>query len=287
MRRPIASALAERLESASFLDPAGKTIGKKVRDAIPRGPIKDALSGVSLGHPLHPLMTDVSIGTWTSAVMLDVVGGRQSRKAAERLLAAGLAATPVTLAAGWSDWADTEPASAEIRRSGLVHAALNGTATALFALSLADRRAGRLARGRALSFAGISLLGAGGLIGAHLSYAQGVGVDTTAFQEGGTEWTPALARADLVEGTPACAQVDGDDVLIVLQDGRLHALADRCTHRSGALHEGGLGDGTITCPLHGSCFRLEDGSVLRGPSAYPQPVFQTRVTDGMVEVRRS
>lgn len=287
MRRPIAYALAERLESASFLDPAGKTIAKKIRDAIPGGPVKDALSGVSLGHPLHPLLTDVVIGAWTSAVMLDVLGGRESRKAAERLVVAGLAATPVTLAAGWSDWADTEPASAEIRRSGLVHAALNGTATTLFALSLADRRAGRLARGRMWSFAGVSLLGAGGFVGAHLSYAQGVGVDTTAFQQGATDWTPAVARADLAEGTPACAKVDGDDVLIVLQDGRLHALADRCTHRAGALHEGELGDGTITCPLHGSCFRLEDGSVLRGPSAYPQPVFETRVTDGMVEVRRT
>lgn len=287
MRRPAATALAERIEELSALDQPGKTIAKKIRSLIPKGPVKDALSGVSLGHALHPMLTDVPIGTWTSAVLLDAIGGRDGRKAAERLLAAGLAATPATLASGWSDWADTEPASDEVRRAGLVHAALNGAATGLFAMSLLDRRAGRLARGRMMSLAGLSLVGAGGWLGGHLSYAQGVGVDTTAFQQGATDWTPAIAETELPEGKATCATVDGDAVLLVRQNGRIHALADRCTHRAGSLHEGELGDGTITCPLHDSCFRLEDGSVLRGPAAYPQPTFETRVRGGKVEVRRS
>lgn len=287
MRRPAATRLAERIEGLSALDAPGKAIAKQIRDRLPGGPVKDALSGVSLGHALHPLLTDVPIGTWMSAVVLDLVGGRDGRKAAERLLATGLAVTPATLATGWSDWADTEPASAEVRRSGLVHAALNGTATGFFAMSLADRRAGRLRRGRLLSLAGLSLVGAGGWIGGHLSFARGVGVDTTAFQSGATDWTRAIAESDLQEGRATCVTVDGDAVLLVRQHGRIHALADRCTHRAGSLHEGELGDGTITCPLHESCFRLEDGSVLRGPAAYPQPRFETRVRERAVEVRRA
>jgi nitrite reductase/ring-hydroxylating ferredoxin subunit len=75
-------------------------------------------------------------------------------------------------------------------------------------------------------------------------------------------------------------------VLLLRQGARVHALADRCNHRSGPLHEGDVGDGTITCPLHGSRFRLDDGSVEQGPATYPQPVFETRVTAGEVEVRR-
>ena len=65
---------AHRRASSSSTQPA-KTIGKAVRDAVPAGPVKDALSGIWLGHALHPLLTDLPIGTWTSAVLLDWLGG--------------------------------------------------------------------------------------------------------------------------------------------------------------------------------------------------------------------
>jgi nitrite reductase/ring-hydroxylating ferredoxin subunit len=68
--------------------------------------------------------------------------------------------------------------------------------------------------------------------------------------------------------------------------GELVALSDRCAHRGGPLHEGEVQDGCIVCPLHGSRFRLRDGSVELGPSAYPQPVWEIRARDGRVEVRR-
>ena len=65
--------------------------------------------------------------------------------------------------------------------------------------------------------------------------------------------------------------VEGMAVVLVNDGGRLHALEDRCTHRGGALHDGELRDGCLVCPLHGSAFRIADGSVERGPAAYPQP----------------
>jgi nitrite reductase/ring-hydroxylating ferredoxin subunit len=81
--------------------------------------------------------------------------------------------------------------------------------------------------------------------------------------------------------------VAGVPVLLVRQTGRLYALHNRCTHRGGSLAEGELSGTTVTCPLHGSVFSLEDGSVERGPAAYPQPLFEARaVSDGEVEVRR-
>ncbi|MBA2643964.1 MAG: Rieske 2Fe-2S domain-containing protein [Solirubrobacterales bacterium] len=283
--RPRLSALARRLGSAESLDAPAERIAASVRKNIPNGPVKDALSGTWLGHAFHPLMTDVPIGTWTSAIILDWVGGRESAKAADRLIGVGLVAAVPTIASGWSDWADSTLSSDDIRRVGLVHAALNATATNLFLGSLIARRRGRRGTGKLLGLAAISSLGAGGWLGGHLSYSQASGVDQTALEEGPGEWSPALREDELAEGSAACAHVDDVRVLLVRQGGRVWALANRCTHRGGPLHEGEVGDGTITCPWHQSTFALADGSVRRGPAAYPQPAYDVRSRDGMLEVR--
>src|SRR4051794_19321848 len=70
MTSPLPAAVAERVESIEALDPPAKAIGKLVRDLIPAGPAKDALSGTWMGHALHPLLTDVPIGTFTSSLLL-------------------------------------------------------------------------------------------------------------------------------------------------------------------------------------------------------------------------
>jgi nitrite reductase/ring-hydroxylating ferredoxin subunit/uncharacterized membrane protein len=278
--------VAERLESAGLLDAPGKALGKAIRNAIPAGPVKDTLSGTWLGHALHPMLTDIPIGAWTSATLLDLLGGRDAEPAARRLIAIGLAAAPPTFVTGWNDWADTEPASDEVRRAGLVHAACNGVATGLLAASYAARRRGDAGRGKLLSLAAVGLISGGGWLGGHLSYARGVGVDQTVFETPPQDWTATGVRdADLLEGRPRFAEVAGTPVMLLRQAGRLHALVDRCNHRGGPLHEGEVGDGTVTCPLHGSCFRLEDGSVERGPATFPQRVLAARVRDGAVEIR--
>jgi nitrite reductase/ring-hydroxylating ferredoxin subunit len=69
-------------------------------------------------------------------------------------------------------------------------------------------------------------------------------------------------------------------------NGQVRALADRCAHRGGALHEGELVGECVQCPLHGSRFRLADGAVERGPSAYPQPVYNVRVESGRIALRQ-
>jgi nitrite reductase/ring-hydroxylating ferredoxin subunit/uncharacterized membrane protein len=271
------------LAGLDALDGPAKRIGKAVRGIFRPGPVKDALSGTWLGHTLHPLLTDVTIGTFTSAVMLDWLGGEQSRPAAERLIAIGLASTVPTATSGSSDWADTEVASDPVRRIGLVHAAANVTATALFAASLAARRRG--GSGRLLALAGGGTLAASGYLGGHLTLAEGVGVDQTTFEEGAGEWTYALPEADLPEGRARCVEADGTNVMVVRRGGALYALSDRCSHRGGPLHQGVVEHGCVTCPWHGSRFRLDDGSVDRGPSPYPQPSFDVRERDGRVEVR--
>jgi nitrite reductase/ring-hydroxylating ferredoxin subunit len=97
-------------------------------------------------------------------------------------------------------------------------------------------------------------------------------------------WTTVLRDADLPEGESRYAEVEGIGVLVARVDGEVHAISNRCSHRGGPLDEGELHDGCVTCPLHGSIFRLADGGIVRGPAAYPQPRWRTRVRDGAIEV---
>ena len=284
-RRPAASELAERLAALQQLDTAAEPIAKKVRDLLPGGPVKDALSGTWLGHALHPFLQLVPVGTWTSAVILDLVGGKDAEDSADLLIGMGLVGTLPTAVTGLSDYADTTVASDSVRRIGIVHAASNITAATLFAGSLVARGRGSRGRGKLLALAGMGAVTAGGWLGAHLSYAEGVGVDNTVFQDYPADWTAVADDADVREGEPRCVEVDGIPLLLVRDAGSVHVLADRCAHRGGPLHQGELSDGCVTCPLHGSRFRLSDGSVERGPATYPQPRLESRVQNGKIEVK--
>jgi uncharacterized membrane protein len=170
------NALAARLESVQALDGPAQLAGRTVRGLIPDGAPKAVLSGAWLGHALHPIMSDIPIGSWTSAVILDWTGGKESRSASDRLILTGVLAAGATIATGWSDWADAEESNAAVRRSGLIHAASNATATALMIGSYVARKRGARRRGELLSLAGSAALGAGGWLGGHLSYTLGAGV---------------------------------------------------------------------------------------------------------------
>ena len=51
-----------------------------------------------------------------------------------------------------------------------------------------------------------------------------------------------------------------------------------------SLSDGELTDGCLTCPWHGSVFRVADGAVVRGPATAPQPAFEVCEADGMIQV---
>jgi hypothetical protein len=232
----------------SQLDPVAKKVGKLAREATKPRKLKELLSGSWLGHPVHPVLTDVTIGTLTSAVLLDWLGGDDSRPAARRLIAIGLLSATPTVASGASDWGDTEVADERVRRIGLVHAGANVVASTLFAASYAARRRGD--DGRLLALVAGAALTASGYLGGHMSFAEGVGVDQTAFEEPPEDWTDVLAETELVEDKPRCVLADGTAVMLVRTNGALYALSDHCSHRGGPLHEGEISDTTVTCPWH-------------------------------------
>jgi nitrite reductase/ring-hydroxylating ferredoxin subunit/uncharacterized membrane protein len=258
--------LVERLEATEAIDTVADPLQEAVGGLLPPGPTKDALSGTWLGHPLHPLLIAGPIGFWTSATLLDLLGGKRSRKAATRLVGLGVLAAVPTAASGASDWADTVGAA---KRVGVVHAACNYAAIAAFFGSWRARRKGHHLRGVVLTLLGDGFIGISGYLGGHLSYNRGVGVDHTVFDPGPTEWTPVEEA-----GVP----------ILVTDDGALHAV---CTHRGGPLDRGRIEGGCVECPWHGSRFRLDDGSIARGPASQPEPAFEVRRIDGRVEVRRA
>ncbi len=283
--RPLAGAV----ESISALDAPGQKIGTAVRGLLSPGALKDAISGTWMGHALHPILTDVVIGSFVSASLLDLLGGDDDGRAAERLLAVGIAAYGPTALTGTSDWADSEIADEGIRRVGLVHAATNAVALGLYVASLRARRRGDHRRGKLLALAGGGAMGAGGYLGGHLAFVQGVGVNQTAFDEGAAEWSPAgLATDALPAGQPTRVLVDETPVLLVRHGDGVHALHDRCSHRGCPLSDMGEVDGeVIECSCHGSRFSLHDGSVQRGPATTDQPSYEVRESDGQIELRLS
>src|SRR5437764_12971741 len=158
--------LVDAIEGTTALDPVAEVYGKAVRGFWGTGGLKDAISGTWFGHALHPPLTDVVIGSFLGASLLDLFGG--DGKSSEGLLAVGLAAAVPTAATGANDWADTEPADEAVRRVGLVHATINVSALALYSASLVARRRGSRPRGAALALAGNAVMAAGGYLGGHM-----------------------------------------------------------------------------------------------------------------------
>jgi nitrite reductase/ring-hydroxylating ferredoxin subunit/uncharacterized membrane protein len=268
------------------LDAPAKAVGKAVRDLVPAGPVKDALSGTWLGHAVHPMLTDVVIGSFTAASVLDLLAPDADGRAGERLIALGLAAYLPTAAAGVNDWADTEPVDDTIRRAGLVHAGANAVGATLYTASLRARRRGNRGRGAVLGFAGMAVMMAGGYLGGHLSLSKGVGPDQTVFDPGPTDWTAAADATALPDGRPVRVVVADTPVLLLREGELVYAIHDRCSHRGCSLSEGKVEGHEIVCGCHGSRFDLRSGALRGGPATSAQPSFQVRMQDGRVEVRR-
>jgi nitrite reductase/ring-hydroxylating ferredoxin subunit/uncharacterized membrane protein len=279
--------IVEQLEAASVLDAPAKVAGKQVRSITSaQQTVKDALSGTWLGHAVHPMLTDVVIGSFVSATVLDLIGGEDADTAAERLIATGIAAYPITAATGANDWADSEIADPKIRRVGIVHATSNAIALGFYTASLISRRRGRRGQGTVLGAIGATVLMAGGYLGGHLSLRRGVGPDQTVFDPGPTDWTPAADASQLPEGRPMRVVVDDTPVLLLRSAGLTYAIHDRCSHRGCSLSTGQVEGDEIVCPCHGSRFSLRDGALINGPATAAQPAFQVRESDGRLEVRR-
>jgi nitrite reductase/ring-hydroxylating ferredoxin subunit len=123
-------------------------------------------------------------------------------------------------------------------------------------------------------------------LGGELVFGKGSGVSRAAWAPTGpADWTPVADTSELAEGGTKAVEVEGRQVLLYQERGRVHAMNNICTHAGGPLSEGEVCDGVVTCPWHGSRFRLTDGAVLHGPATYDQPALDARVRGGKIEVK--
>ncbi|WP_052849512.1 Rieske 2Fe-2S domain-containing protein [Streptomyces avicenniae] len=276
-------ATVERIEASQAADPLLGPLRRAVHTLPPD--LRDILHGKPLGHPAHPVLVQLPMGSWTSAAVLDMLPGKGKRRAAGLLIALGVATAAPAALTGWTDWADLRKPQ---MRVGLVHALANSGALALYTTSLWKRLRGRRMAGRAYGLAGLTLVSVGGALGGHLAYRQASGANhaeqVAALAD--TEWHAIAMLSDLPVGRAVRAEVGDITVMVVREaSGTVRVLADRCSHMAGPLSEGELENGCVRCPWHGSTFRLDDGWNVQGPATAPQPVFETRVIDGRVEAR--
>ncbi len=276
----------DKLENAAELDQLAKPIREFLNKKIQPQSLRDALHGVWLGHPLHPVLVQVPVGAWLSAGVLDLVP--KTGPATSVLIGTGLAAAGPATITGWTDWSELNTAES---RLGVVHALANYAAVGLYGASLWARLRGRRMRGKALAYAGLAIVSGSGVLGGHLSFRRAVGANHAADVPDllPSGWTSVGRLDDLPDGGLTCVDVGPVPVLLHREGDLVRAIVDRCSHLSGPLHEGELvqagGETCVSCPWHGSTFRLRDGSVVHGPATAPQPVLDTRVVDDDVEVR--
>jgi nitrite reductase/ring-hydroxylating ferredoxin subunit/uncharacterized membrane protein len=268
--------LISRLEQDERLDGV-VSASQRVARLVRPGKVRDALHGVWLGHPLHPMLVQLPIGAWLSANILDFAGGDD--KAARRLTSVGLLAAAPAMVAGTADWSEQHE---QQMRVGVVHAAGNLAAAGLYGASLLSPGA----RGRAFRLAGLAAVAVSGLLGGHMAYRLAGGANHAEAVPHLVEpgWHHLMTSAEAPEGKLVRHMLGEVPVVAIRTGGTVRVLAERCSHMSGPLSEGELSDGCLTCPWHGSVFRVADGSVARGPATAPQPAFEVREVGGAIQV---
>jgi nitrite reductase/ring-hydroxylating ferredoxin subunit/uncharacterized membrane protein len=244
--------------------------------------LRSFLHGTWLGHPLHPLLTDVPIGGLTVALVLDLLGIYDGANWATLLGFGGLLLAAI---AGFVDLSETD---GKARQYGGVHATLMLVAMVFYLFSLVVRSGyapGTPFESTLLGAAGYLFVVLGAYIGGDLVFTFGNMVDRHAWRSGGSKWT-ALDVSEVPERQPMKAKAGAQSLVLVRTGDRIDALHDTCAHAGCSLSEGTVVGDTIQCGCHGSRFKLADGRVVVGPATFDQPSYEVRRTEGKLEARR-
>jgi nitrite reductase/ring-hydroxylating ferredoxin subunit len=291
VRTPVLRRLLDAPSVWQWLDPLDVRLKQVVDAVLPSGRIADTLHGKDVGHPAHPPLAQAALSGLTGAALLgaaELVTGASapSYGPGRRLLAlVGIAGAAPTVVTGLADWSDLHE---DQQRTGVVHAATMGAG---LLLSVLARATGRRRRSAALDVAACSVVTFGAALGGHLAYRWAAGANHAEHFPHlvGEDWSRVCRSAEVGEGGLRGVTLGDEAVVVGRAEGQLFALADRCSHLAGPLHEGEVevvaGVTCVVCPWHQSAFDVTDGEPRRGPAYAPQPVLDARETDGWVEVR--
>jgi nitrite reductase/ring-hydroxylating ferredoxin subunit/uncharacterized membrane protein len=283
--------LDHAIKQVPALEESGVNLARTIHEAIlsggePARRVADFLHGSWLGHPLHPVLTDIPIGAWSMASLMDgiaaLTGSESARKASDWLVITGVISAVPTSIAGMTDFSTIPKKAAG---AGLLHAMLNSIALTLYLVSIKARAAGSRPVGVLFSSVALLFVLTSAWLGGHLSYKLRVGVNHAAEPEKPRDWKSVMAERDLPEKTPRRIEVADTAVLLYRMGNQVHAIGAVCSHAGGPLDEGSFDGHCVECPWHQSVFDLRDGSIVHGPSAYAQPNYEARIRDGQIELR--
>lgn len=178
--------LARLAERQQWTAPAEIPVQEAVHAAFAKlGPaghtVRNLLHGTWLHEPLHAVLVEIPVGSWTGTVVFDTIaaltGSRNMDIAADATNVLGLTSAVAAAVTGINDWADTDGAP---RRIGAVHASLNIVATTLFGASwfLRRKRSTRTSA-RVTAAVGYVVVALSAHLGGNMIYEHGVGVQDT------------------------------------------------------------------------------------------------------------
>jgi nitrite reductase/ring-hydroxylating ferredoxin subunit/uncharacterized membrane protein len=260
-----------------------KVLGKPGHD------LKTLLHGTWLGHPLHPVLTDIPIGAWTLAVLFDIIYVFQRThgwvSAADVTIFVGLLAALGAAVTGYTDWNETVDRE---RRVGIAHGLLNTFVIVVYLVSLIIRVTGG-SRGLAivLALVGYVLVLTAAFLGGELVFSIGTGVNHHAWQEVPIKFTRVMLEGQLTDNMLVKAMAGDTPILLYKRGSAICAISETCSHAGGPLSEGELDGNLVQCPWHASRFDVCTGQVRGGPATISQVRYETRIQNGQIEVRRS
>jgi nitrite reductase/ring-hydroxylating ferredoxin subunit/uncharacterized membrane protein len=245
--------------------------------------LADLLHGTWLGHPLHPVLTDVTIGSWLFGTIFDVLSllpfTGHIRRAADTLVTIGTISAVPTALAGLTDYSGIKRSAAKY---GAIHGILNALAFLAYFRSVRARGNGH--RGLLFSLIGLGISTLSAYIGGDMVYRLNVGTNHVKKPTEPQVWTAVMAESDLAEEQPARIQVDGDPVLLYRKYGTVYAIGAVCSHAGGPLEQGTFDDFCVQCPWHDSVYDVRDGRPVHGPTTYRQPHYRARINNGQIEI---
>src|SRR5689334_13649228 len=143
----------EILEEVPQLKQQASTVSRGLHQWIldgggPRRKAADLLHGTWLGHPLHPVLTDLTVGAWVFSFVFDLLSlvtrSRSMRRAADTLLDLGNVSATSTALTGLADYSTI---SEDAMATGATHGLLNTLGLGMALLSARSRKKGKRGRG--------------------------------------------------------------------------------------------------------------------------------------------
>ena len=254
--------------------------------------LKTLLNGTWLGHPLHPVITDVPVTAWVITAVFDVIWlispntFAWAARGAEVTVVIGLLGALGAIVTGLTDWSDTYGAE---RRIGLDHALFNAIATILYLVSFILRLLagpGDSIAAAIIGFVGLASVTYAAYLGGDMVFTKGTGVNHTAWEAAGEDYEAVLPLASVEENKLYRVTAAGVPVVLLRQGLQFYAISATCPHAGGPLDEGTLDGDVVECPWHRSRFNMRNGRVLTGPATVNAPRYDVRVRNGQIEVKR-